>query len=77
MLQILASYASHNIQDLWEKLEIEKGQEGLYFLLCSYRDGTGGDTCHFSIDEAKAFAKFAFGVDENDWEVPQATASER
>lgn len=52
----------------WETLTIIEENDGLFYLLSRYTNGWQGDTCHFSVEEAKRQAKFGYGVDENAWE---------
>lgn len=48
------------------EISIEESN-GLYYLIYLFTDGSGGDTCHLSVQEAKKQAEYSFGVPLYSW----------
>ena len=49
-------------------IEISEEEKGMFFLFDYDENGKMlGDTCHFSLGEAKAQALFSYGVEDSDW----------
>lgn len=50
-------------------LEIRRTNEGVFLYRMDEAGIRIGDSWHLSVDEAKARARFDFGVQDDDWEV--------